>query len=340
MAHGITSRDGVFAVREPMWHGLGVVLPDHPDRAQAQAIAHPWEPVSEPIFRKVLAVSDPGFEGDEGRLTERFEEVPEYVLNARSDDGGTLGVVSSTYQTVTNSEMYDIAEAIDGEGHGQVQYETGGSLRGGAKVWLLLRLREPLVVPGDPNGATIPYYGLQNQHDGMGAFRGQCTMVRIVCENTSQMADLDAQARGTEFVFRHTKNVRDKIEQARAALAGWRDSIDRWRLVTEHLVDVTLTREQVETFISEFVPMPPPHATSNRVVQNVEDARGTLRTILASETCEGIEQTAYGMVQASVEYLQHYRRAQSTESRFKRAYLDRNRIVSDAHRLALEVAVS
>ena len=60
-------------------------------------------------------------------------------------------------------------------------------------------------------------------------------MMRIVCANTSHVADLDARARGTEFVFRHTKNVGDRVEDARRALAGWRDSLDDWAQLQEVL---------------------------------------------------------------------------------------------------------
>ncbi len=48
-------------------------------------------------------------------------------------------------------------------------------------VWVLVRLKEPLMVKGDKRGETIPYFALQNSHDGVGAFRGQATMTRIVC---------------------------------------------------------------------------------------------------------------------------------------------------------------
>src|SRR5699024_236789 len=110
-----------------------------------------------------------------------------------------------------------------------VMVESGGSLKGGRLVWLLLRLKDPLVIEGDPRGATMAYYALQNSHDVSGAFRGQATSTRIVCANTSQMADMDARARGTECVFRHTRNVADRIEQARTALAGWRNALDDWQ---------------------------------------------------------------------------------------------------------------
>lgn len=332
MAHNITERDGMFTVREPAWHGLGNVLTDYPTRAEAQAIAHPWEPEPEELYRRRLVPQTFGPPKVE------YYQVEGYYANVRSDDQHLLGVVPQTFNTVSNNEMYEIAEAIEGEAKGDVQFETGGSLKGGSKVWLLLRLREPLVVPGDTT-AVIPYWAMQNSHDGSGSFRGQCTLTRIVCDNTSQAADLDAQARGTEFVFRHTKNVRDRIDQAREALAGWRVSLDNWQQQMTWLQrEVKLDGDQVADFIKLFIPMPAIHSVSTRVVNNVERGRASLRAIIDGPTCEGIADTGYGMVQASIEYLNHSRRAASAESRFKRSYLDREVIVSDAVRIVKELA--
>lgn len=332
MAHEITETDGVFSVREEMWHGLGTVLADYPTVEEAKKIAHNWEPVSEPVYRQVPFITA------DGEPDVRFEVIPESVLNVRSDNAASLGVVGKDYTPVSNAEMYEIAEAIEGTEKGSVMLETGGSLRGGRSVWLLLRLREPITVKGDPNGTAIAYYALQNNHDGGGAFRGQGTNVRIVCANTSRAADLDASARGTEFTFRHTKNVAQRIEEARTALAGWRESVQQWRLANEALIATRITTAQAELFIEHFVPMPPARAVSDRVVENIEQARGQIRKILAGPTCEGIDRTAYGLVAAASEYHQHVRAARSAESRFKRAYLDKQQILTDAVDIALDVA--
>lgn len=334
MAHQMTDTDGFFTVREPAWHGLGVVLDNYPTREQAQKIAHNWEPVSEPIYRKIQTITP------DGDLTETFEEIEDSELRVRSDNAASLGVSSKTRESVRNSEMWDIAEVLQ-DGGTDVMFETAGSLGGGRKVWILIRLKDPLIVKGDKHGATIPYYALQNGHsaDG-GSFRGQATMTRIVCANTAQIADLDAQSRGTEFVFRHTKNVRERIEEAKLALAGWRAGIDQWQLLVEALINTRISDEQAWRFVGEFIPMPPERTVSDRVVQNVEKSRGQLQAILDGQTCEGISRNAYGLVQASVEYLNHARRANSQESRFKRSFLDRNDIVTHAVELAQEVAVS
>lgn len=337
MAHGITDRDGLFVTREPAWHGLGVVLPEYGTREELQPLVHGWEPVTTPLYTEepTFALANP--EHPDWTPDSTFEEVPGFRAVQRSDSGATLGVVSDTYELVSNDEMWDIAEAIEGEARGEVMFETGGSLKGGAKVWLLIRLRDPLTVRGDEETGTIAYYALQNAHDGSGSFRGQATMTRIVCDNTAQMADLDSQQRGTSFTFRHTRNVKDRIEDAREALAGWRESIDSYRMLSEHLGQERIGAGAGWDFVERFIPAPPPSTASDRVMANVEEARQTWLGIYRGEANERILGTRWGLVQASVEYLQHGRRAHSRESRFKRAYLDQSRLVQDAVRIAQKV---
>lgn len=331
MAHHVTERDNLFTTRTPAWHGLGTVFPDHPTREEAQKIAHNWEPITAPIFSERPIVAE------DGDLTTVMEEVEGYKSVVRSDTNDVLGVVSESYTPVNNSEMYDIAEAIEGEAKGSVMYETGGSLKGGSKVWLLIRLRDPLIIGGDDATATIPYYALQNNHDGLGSFRGQATMTRIVCDNTAQVADLDARARGTEFVFRHTRNVKDRIDEARAALAGWRESIESYRLLAEHLASEPISRAEARLFIESFIPEPMEHIVTERVRNNIDRSREAWWEFYNDQTTERLQDTRWGLVQASVEYLNHGKRAHTKESRFKRSYLDRSELTQQAMKIAQAV---
>lgn len=333
MPHNITERDGFFTVRQPAWHGLGAVLNDYPDRATAQAIAHPWEPEEEPVY--VRRVGPERF----GDPRVEYQSVRGFKAIRRSDDHAVIGLVGSSYTPVRNDTLWDIAEALEGLEPEAVRYETAGSLKGGAKVWVLLRLREPVQVPGDPHGAVIPYFALQNYHDATGSFSGKAVLVRLVCDNTWHAADLDARARGTEFTFRHTRNVADRIEQARVALTGWRTSVRTHAEVSRELLDLKVDDEAVTGFVESFIPMPPTAISTERMRANTDRARQRLRRVLASPTCEGIEHTAYGLVQAGIEFAQHERRSHGPENRFRRAYLDSSRITRDAVRLAREAAV-
>ena len=322
MAHEITSTDNLFSVRERTWHGLGAILPEHPTREEAQALAHPWEPITVPLYSAEPRIVD-------GEPTVEYVPVESHKAIARDDSGETLGVVGKGYEPITNDEMWDIAEAVQGSGV-DVRYETAGSLKGGQKTRILLRLDEPLRIDGDPRGDTVPYYALQNAHDGSGAFRGQAVMTRIVCANTSQAADLDAKQRGTEFAFRHSKNVGERIEQAREALTGWRTALDNWVALSEHMLQQKMNDDEIAEFLDRWMPEPDPSYASERVRANVAQARSEWYGSLRSVTCEGIDATAYGVLQASVEYAEHLRFAQTQETRFRRSYLKRNKIVEHA----------
>jgi phage/plasmid-like protein (TIGR03299 family) len=340
MAHNITERDTVISVRDAGWHGLAEVLDDYVTPEQARTLAFPWEPVTTPLYRAVPIIGENGPETS-------YEEVPGIVGVERSDTGEFFGSVGEGFVHATNKELTEIAESIEGIGSGEVKVETAGSLKGGRKVWMLLRLAEPMTVKGDPHGETIPYFALQNSHDGTGSFRGQALMTRIICDNTSQMADVEARHNGYEFTFRHTAGLKDRIEEAQAAIQMWRDSISNWQIIMDELVNLKVTDEQRQAFVDEFIPMPVSTKTvSQRVITNIETARSEFWGIINGITSEGIDHTAYGLVQASVEFQQHVRgvRANSDlarrESRFKRAYLDRDRMTTNAIDLARLVATS
>lgn len=331
MSHEITSTDNLFSVRELPWHRLGEHLEEYPSRAEAQPMVHGWEPVATPLFRQVPTI------GDDGEPTTILEEVKTHVLQERSDNGAQLGVTSNTFTTVKNNDLWDVAEAIQGGGV-DVLYETGGSVRGGAHVWLMLRLQDPIEITGDPNGATLPFYLLQNGHDGSTAFRGSATNVRVVCSNTIRAADVDAKARGTEFTFRHSQNVGERVDEAREALAGWRESIEDYKQLASLMIAEKVSPKAEREFLERFIPAPLSTMTSDRVKNNIEEARQQWLACYRGVTCEGITGTAWGLIQASSEWSEHIRRANTEESRFRRAVLDRNEIITSAKVLALDAA--
>jgi len=339
MGHGITATDNMFSVREMPWHQLVEPLPDYPTREEAQQIAHPWEPIEVPVYRAVPQIVN-------GEPITTYEPLPGSKGIERSDNGDHLGVVNETLGIITNNDLWDVAEAVAGaEGaQGPIQFETAGSLEGGRKVWALLRFAEPLTIAGDPHGAVIPFFALQNSHNGTGSFRGQALNTRIVCANTSRAADAEVKGTGYEFTFRHTSKIAERVQEAKAAVALWREGVTMWQNCMDALMLLTVTPAQAERFVTEFQPMPPESQVSDRVKANVEKARGELRSILTGETCADIAHTAYGLAQAGIEWSQHYRTTKGAteqarmESHFKRAMLTTDRLGASTVRLAQEVA--
>lgn len=342
MAHEITSTDKTFSVRQMPWMGLldgqVTVLADNPTRAEAQALVHPWEPIEVPVFKRV-----PTFD-EQGQPVMEYVEVEGSKGIERSDNGHTLGVVNDSFGLITNNEMWDVVEAVGSIGT-DIEIETGGSLEGGRKVWALLKLAEPIQIKGDPQGGTVALLAFQNAHNASGSFRAQAVNTRIVCANTSAAADAEAKRNGYEFTFKHSSGVKNRIEDAKAAVSMWREGVTVWQNAMEVLAATRITTSQREEFVQRFQPMPPSHLITDRVRNNVETARGELRTVLNSVTCADINDSAYGLFQAGIEWSQHVRKvkgADSTarmESYFKRNMLSDTGLRTATLNLAREIAL-
>ena len=85
--------------------------------------------------------------------------------------------------------------------------------------------------------------------------------------------------------------------------------------------------------------MPPEDVTSERHKRNVMDARRQVNDIIDGETIPNAhKRTAYGLWQAGIEYLDHYRRANSPETYFKRGVFDSTQSKQRLAKIAAEVA--
>ena len=105
-----------------------------------------------------------------------------FWANVRNIDQKVLGVVSDKYKVVQNEEAFAFTDTLLGEG---VTYETAGALQEGRKVWLLAKLPQKYIISGDE---ITPYLVFSNSHDGSGAIKVAMTPVRVVCNNTLNLA--------------------------------------------------------------------------------------------------------------------------------------------------------
>jgi phage/plasmid-like protein (TIGR03299 family) len=292
------------------WHQEGIILGDYPGTwAEARVLAGlDWEPVPADIYlARWHTGNNPVYEPVEG-----------WQAICRSDTGAVLSVNKDSYALIGNGEMGEIVEAVLAQPN--VKWETAGVLDGGRSVWCLALLDEPVTLPGD-DSPTLPYLAITNRHDGTAACALRATAVRIVCANTFRAAELEGERTGATFSFIHKSSWRNRIEEARQAVTGARNEIRRYQELANELLAIPVTRRQRELFVTEFIPMPPHGLITDRVARNVEEARQALRLIFESKTTEPVAETAYGLMQAAGEYLDHVRTARSWETRLNRALI-------------------
>ena len=183
----------MFYVRKAPWHGLGTRVENAPDSESALRYAGlDWE-----VTQRALVTTD-------GLL------VPNYKANVRESDNTVLGVVSNRYRIVQNTEAFSFTDALIGAG---VTYETAGSLQNGRKVWILAKLPQRYIINGDE---FAPYIVFMNSHDGSGAIKVAATPVRVVCQNTLNLALTTAKRTWSAV---HTGDIKGKLNDARETLS-------------------------------------------------------------------------------------------------------------------------
>ena len=196
MAHGIMENDGMFSgngIRP--WHGLGTIVDGCPTSDEAIKLANlGWEVVQEPVCLQ------------DGTI------IPNFYANVRSDTKDILGMVQNKYRIVQNKEAFEFTDNIIKNTKGiECHYETAGSLFNGKRTFMLVRLPETDLV-GD---AVENYLFVTNSHDGTTGLIAGITSVRIVCNNTLQLAINGAQR---TWNLRHTESIKGKQAEAEQAL--------------------------------------------------------------------------------------------------------------------------
>lgn len=219
----------MFYVRENPWHGLGTKVNEAPGSREALIIAGlNWNVLQEPIY------------------TETEEFIEGYKANVRDSDRKVLGVVTDRYKVIQNQEAFAFTDALLGEG---VWYETAGSLQGGKRVWLLAHMPHEYIISGE---RISPYLVFTNTHDGSGAIKAALTPIRVVCQNTLNLA-LSTAKRSWSMI--HTGNIKGKLQEARNTLILAETYMDSLGREFEELRKKKLTDKQVMEYIEILLPL-------------------------------------------------------------------------------------
>ena len=178
--------------------------------------------------------------------TENEELIQGYKANVRDTDRKVLGVVTDRYKVIQNEEAFAFTDTLLGEG---VRYETAGSLQEGRRVWMLARLPREFIIGGE---RISPYMVFSNTHDGSGAVKTALTPIRVVCNNTLNLA-LRTAKRSWSMI--HTGDISGKIEEAKNTLLLADEYMTALGQEFENLRKIKLSERQVQDYIKILLPM-------------------------------------------------------------------------------------
>ena len=219
----------MFYTREKPWHGLGTMVAEAPNSKDALRLAGlNWKVLQEPVY------------------TENEELIQGYKANVRDTDRKVLGVVTDRYKVIQNEEAFAFTDTLLGEG---VRYETAGSLQEGRRVWMLARLPREFIIGGE---RISPYMVFSNTHDGSVAVKTALTPIRVVCNNTLNLA-LRTAKRSWSMI--HTGDISGKIEEAKNTLLLADEYMTALGQEFENLRKIKLSEKQVLDYIKILLPM-------------------------------------------------------------------------------------
>jgi phage/plasmid-like protein (TIGR03299 family) len=280
------------SLREPAWHGLGTVLDHEVTTSEMLSVAHlaGWN----------VRLEDVDLPGRSHR---------NYFATVRTNpfDGGddVLGVVGERYQVLQNEDLFSFGDAIlDG-----ARWETAGSIKNGTVVFGSLALeRESVIDSKGVSDKVKSYLLVHTSHDGTLAIQASITPVRVVCQNTLNMA-VGARGKGAKqsFRIRHTQTVQGKIAAAREALGLAHKYLDEFDKQAAALFAQSITDNQFSAIIEAAYAQPENESkAASTKWQNKVD---TLWNIYNSDTVAGagVKGTAWGAYNTLTERLDWFR---------------------------------
>ena len=125
----------------------------------------------------------------------------------RTDNKDTLGIVGKGYGIVQNSKAFDFMDFIKEASGSEPVIESFGALGYGERMFITATLGEDCYL--NPGDAIKNYVVFTNSHDGTGGVMAFFTPIRVICQNTLNMA---IKGCSNKVTFKHTSKVEERLD--------------------------------------------------------------------------------------------------------------------------------
>jgi phage/plasmid-like protein (TIGR03299 family) len=286
----------VYAVGNNPWHKLGTEITEPMTIAKALELARlaGWDLRKRAIYARDVERNN-------------MRKIDGHVAVYRQSDGSTLGVVGEDYEVFSNEETFlGLGNALGQLG---LPVITAGSLRKGSRTFMCFAHPDDATLP---NGDTIKGHLLiSTSHDGSLALSAADVEIVVVCQNT-----LSAALDGHSSIFRikHTRNMRDSIEEARKLLTQAQAARDAKIAAANRLLGIKISMAQWTDFLAALIPIEPDADRKDRKVSRAFSLRDTIDMVYREQPSQDNKRgTAWGAYNAVTFYTNHIQTRRKTE---------------------------
>jgi phage/plasmid-like protein (TIGR03299 family) len=282
-------------VGEKPWHGEGTKLENVATSAEAiEAAGLDWKVEKRELFFQFQGMSQQS--GTAG-----IQRVPGKYATVRTDNQTPLGIVGKVYTPLQNKEAFSFFDSIVGVK--EAMYHTAGSLGVGERVWILAKLPGYIKVTEDD--VVEKYLLLANSHDGSSAVEMLFTPVRVVCQNTLNLAISTTEKK---ISLRHTISIGSKIDDVRKQLGIIHYQYQIFGETAQKMVSVQMTQSQYAEYLQKIglVVLDEKGKMSTRS-QNNYDTLVSLYEHGKGNDAKDVAGTVWAAMNAVVEYVDYVR---------------------------------
>lgn len=148
--------------------------------------------------------------------------IPNKQATVRTDINQSLGVVSDQYGIVQNADAFKFVDMFcSGQFANRDNtpvIETCGVLGRGERVFVTAKFPQQVVLDARRDDVMDMYVVFTTTHDGTGCVKCMVTPIRVVCNNTLNLAMKKNIGR---INFRHTSGVMSRLDLLNAENADW-----------------------------------------------------------------------------------------------------------------------
>jgi phage/plasmid-like protein (TIGR03299 family) len=282
------------------WHGLGNKLSkNQPLEVWADQAGMNWQIEESPI--QYITGNNP--------MMGELKEYPDSKVLYRSDTLDPLSVVGNRYKAVQPREILEFYRDLTD--HAGFELETAGVLKGGRKLWALAKTGQSSTLKG--NDQTNGYVLLATACDGSMATTAQFTSIRVVCNNTLSIA-LQGNSPACVKVRHSTSFDANKVKRELGiSVNAWSSFMDEMKELSNRKINTS----EAHQFISTVFSLPSSPNANQRAMKRVEELYNGHGHGSLLESSKG---TAYGLLNAVTEYVDHERKARSNDFRLDSAW--------------------
>ncbi len=310
MAHEVQT---MAYVGETPWHGLGNALtPNQPIEVWAEQAGMNWR----------IESSDVSYYAQHAAGGQLIMPFSDNKVLYRSDTLEPLSVVSQRYQEVQPSEILefyrDLTEQADFE------LETAGVLKGGRKFWALAKTGQSTALKG--KDVSNGYILLATACDGTLATTAQFTSIRVVCNNTLAISLADKSGSVVKVPHSTVFDAAKVKNQLGISINQWNEHMYQMKQLTERRItqaQATNYLNRLFNDVDDTLIMFPTNNKTQKAVPNAK-AMNQIMTMFNGQgrgaELDSARDTAYGLLCAVTEFVDHERRAMSTDHRLDSAW--------------------